>query len=982
MARRSLFFGDFRFDPADRRLEGPSGAVRLNPKAFEVLRALVERRGSVVSKDELLDDVWPETHVSDGVLKVSIAEIRSALGDSARAPRFIETVHRYGYRFIAEVSVEGAAAWPGASASPASPVGLVGREAELALLQQHLARALRGERQTVFVTGEPGIGKTALDEHFVAGAARHREVSSTGGQCLEQLGAAEAYMPVLDAVGRLVREEGRARALLRRYAPAWLSQLPWLVEADDADKLRLELLGGTRERMLRELAEFVEALTAETPLVLVLVLEDLQWCDPSTVDVVSLLAERREPARLLVLATYRPVDLILTEHPLRTVAQRLAAKQRCAEITLDELRLPAVAVLARRFGGSRFAGEIAPLLRERTDGNPLFLVTLVDRLLARGAIVEHEGRFEVTEQLRSDLAEVPETVRLLIGQQVARLGPEDRELLEGASLVGMEFTAAVAAEAAAREPARAEQRFDHLADAAAFLRRVGAGQPQDGASAAPYAFRHALYRETLAAAVPVRRRAEAELRIGLALERAGGERVQEIAAGLAVHFEQGGDRMRAAHYRRLAARTAAHRHALAEAEAHLERGVALLAGLTASPERDREELLLQSALGGVRMATRGYAAGEVERAFRRALELASSLPQEPSAFEVLAGLLAYSVVRGELDRALELAERLRGIAQTDGNSLMRLMAHHGLWTVHFFRGDLAEALRHLDEGEPLYDLIEDRIASLVTYGQDPKVAALALRAILLWHIGYADQALARSRQAVEHARSLGHPMSIAYAMSFAGWLRIMRREPHACLEQAEAVIAYATEQGMPHWVPATLHARGWARAALGELEQGIADMEHGLAYMAAIGERLGRSPRLNDLVAAKLRAGHLEEARALLEESRTLADATGEHYQDPETLQTEGELILAEAAGPDGSGAEARGRVEGAFRAAIESAKREGARALELRALLALARLCRSGEKGRQVRADLAELLAWFDEGLDTPDLEEARRLLEIEPEA
>ena len=985
-----LHFDRFRFDRANQRLEDASGAIRLTPKAFDVLRVLIERPGQLVLKDQLLAEVWPDTHVADGVLKVCMAEIRRALGDSATAPRCIETVHRRGYRFVATVTAADSAgapaagaergrprallAWPpGGVRTDAAPEGLVGRDGEIALLAERLARALGGERQVVFVTGEAGAGKTALVEHVIASAARREPLAITGSQCLEQVGAAEAYMPVLEAIGRLVREDGAARALLRRYAPTWFAQLPWLIAEEDRDSLGRALLGAARERMLREMAEFVEALGAEIPLILVL--EDLHWSDPSTVDLLALIAMRREPARLLVLATYRPVELILTHHPLRAVAQRLAASRRCGEIALDELGVDAVGqYLERRFAGSRFSPEVARLLRERTGGNPLFLVTLVEHLLVRGAIVERDRHWTVDKGLRGELAAVPESLRHLIEQQLDRLGAEDRQVLEGASLAGIEFSAAVAAVGANCGTAAAEERCERLARTGPFLRHAGLGAWPDGTVAACFAFRHPLYRETLAAAVPWRRREQLQLRIGAVLERAYGERAGELAAELALHFEEGGERVRAAHYQRLAAETAAGRYAFTEAETHLERGLALLGGLSSSPERDREELLLQSTLGPLRMTTRGYAAPEVERAYARALELSSGAAQEPSIFPVLWGLWAFYAVRGELDRALELAERNRVIAEAAGDRLMSLEAHHGLWTTHYFRGELAAALHHLDAGEPLYEPTEDRGSALV-YGQDPKVAALSYRASVLWGLGRIDQAVDVGRQAIEHARALGHPMSLGHAMVFAAWVRHCRREPLACREQAEAVIAYATEQELPHWMPIGLELRGWALAEEGELERGTADLEEGTRLWNALGARLGRSPHFANLAAARARAGRLAEARELLERSKALVPATGERYHEPEIHRIDAELVLAEAGGAAAAPSGARERAEGLLRTAIECASRQGARTLELRATTALARIC-GGANGGQARARLADLLACFTEGFDTLDLQEARRLV------
>lgn len=988
-----ILFDRFRFDPSDQRLESDSGPIRLTPKASAVLRVLIDHRGRLVSKAELLDAAWPDTHVTDGVLKVCMTEIRSALGDSASEPRFIETVHRRGYRFVASASVvpsgetgsdaatapgpaRALLAWPAARSPAAKTTArIVGRASELALLEECLARALAGERQIVFVVGEPGAGKTALVDELVARAVERTTMAITGGQCLEQLGSAEAYRPVLEAVGRLVREAGVARTLLRRYAPTWFAQFPWLIAEEDRDRLGRELFGAARERMLREMGEFVEALGAEIPLVLVL--EDLHWSDPSTVDLLAMLASRRESARLLVLATCRPVELILTQHPLRAAAQRMVASRSASEILVEELGTEAVAeYLSLRFAGGRFPSEVAVLLRERSGGNPLFLVTLVDQLLAHGAIVERAGCWQpAMERLRQELRAVPESLRRLIAQQLDRLTAEDRELLEAASLVGLEFSAAAAAAAVGRSTAEVEERYDRLADTGLLLSPVGTAAWPDGTVSARYVFRHALYRETLAALPTTTRRADAHLRIGHTLERAYGERRSELGAELALHFEAGGDRARAAHYRRSAADTAAHRYAFAEAEVHLEKGLELLAGLPASSERDREEQALQSMLGAVRMATRGYAAPEVERAYVRALEIASGTGNEPASFPELWGLWGMHLTRAELDRALELCGRIQAIAAASDDRSLRLQSHHASWTTHFFRGELGAAFRHIEEGEPLYDTIDDRGSALV-YGHDAKADAVSYRAILLWSFGRVDQALEVHRRAVAHARALGHPMSLAFVLINTGWLRLLRREPEACAKEAEAVIAYSTEQEVPFWTAHGLLLRGWALAERGELTRGILEIEQGLASMAAIESGLGRTAHHAHLAAARARAGDVAEARELMETAKALVASTGERYHEPEIHRLDAELVLAEAGGLGRASARARDRAEGALRTAIDCARGQGARTMELRATTMLARLRGRGSKAREVRLRLRDLLAGFTEGSETADVGDARRLL------
>jgi len=352
-----LLFPPFRLDPQNEQLWRAKRLVTLKPKAFAVLRYLVERPGQLVTKDALLAALWADVHVGDAVLKVCLRDIRAALKDNAKAPRFIETIHGRGYRFLPAVTTQPV---PSSQFSVVSTdktkmqnpqlatgswrlaTNLVGREEDLAQLHGWLARALNGERQVVFVTGEPGIGKTTLVEAFLHGLesriqtpeSEEQRRSVTGqtldvqlwigrGQCLEQYGAGEAYLPVLEALGQLCRDPGNRGVLetLNRYAPTWLSQMPALLSEPELKALRRRAGGATQERMLREMAETVEALTADHGLILWF--DDLQWSDYATLDLISYLARRSQPARLLLLGAYRPIDVILNEHPLKLVKQDL-----------------------------------------------------------------------------------------------------------------------------------------------------------------------------------------------------------------------------------------------------------------------------------------------------------------------------------------------------------------------------------------------------------------------------------------------------------------------------------------------------------------------------------------------------------------------------------------------------------------------------------------------------------------------------------
>src|SRR5499426_433390 len=352
-------FGAFQLDLRDERLWCGPEVVHLPPKPFAVLACLVNQAGRLVTKDALLAAVWPDTVVSEDVLTAAMRQLRRVLGDQSRPPQFIETVHGRGYRFIAPVQ---APASPGESverevprAAPSPrfrrPPHFVGREAELAQLGQWWTTARQGTRQVGVIAGEPGIGKTTLVEAFLAQVATSGACRVGHGQCIEPYGPGEPYLPLLEALGRLGREpEGpQLVSVLRQYAPSWLVQMPALVPP--AEREALQHTGGHQAQtpMLRELTEALDALTTECPLVLVL--EDLHWSDRATLEWLAYVARRPDPARLLILGTYRPVDVMVHAHPLRTVLTELQQHGQCVELDLDYLSdVEVTAYLRQRFG--------------------------------------------------------------------------------------------------------------------------------------------------------------------------------------------------------------------------------------------------------------------------------------------------------------------------------------------------------------------------------------------------------------------------------------------------------------------------------------------------------------------------------------------------------------------------------------------------------------------------------------------------------
>jgi len=443
----------------------------------------------------------------------------------------------------------------------------VGREAELAQLHNVIEKAMRGERQVVFVTGEAGIGKTTLIDVFLAQVRNRADARITSGQCVEQYGPGEAYMPLLEATQRLCRAPGGERCIegLQSYAPSWLAQLPSLLEPQEFARLQQRVQGTSRERMLREMAEAAELFTTQRGLVVVL--EDLHWSDVSTLDWVTYIARRRDPAKLLILGTYRPADVLVSGHPLRGVVQELHARRQCDEIRLEPLAEEAIAeYLAERFtGGVKDASplrDLVPLLARRTGGSPLFVVNTVDYLVQQGAVTEDAGRWTLQAEKVNEVGEdVPDTVRQLIERQVERLSEAEQRLLEVASVAGVEFASVEVAAGLSTAVEEVETICERFARAGQWLRTVGFVEWPDGTLSGRYSFRHALYHEVVYTRVAEVRRLQLHRRIAERKEVAYGERVGEIAAELAVHFEKGRDLTRTVHYLGKAGATAVRRNA-------------------------------------------------------------------------------------------------------------------------------------------------------------------------------------------------------------------------------------------------------------------------------------------------------------------------------------------------------------------------------------------------------------------------------------
>ncbi len=956
---RQIVFPPFRLDTASERLWRDQRAIRLQPKVFALLQYLAERPGRLVTKSELLEALWPETTVTEGVLKACIKTLRDALEDEPGHPRFIETAHRRGYRFIALLDAASAVPQPPAGLGEAG-TPLVGREEEMAALRLRLEAALRGERQLVFVTGEPGIGKTTLVEAFLHRAAE-AGAAVAHGACLEQYGGSDAYLPWLDALSELIAQ-GNVASLIR-HAPAWLAQLPALAAAGQASPERA--IGTSREHLVREMARLLEALAEEKPLAILL--EDLHWSDYSSLDLLSYLARRRERARLLLIGTFRPVDVILGDHPLKGVKAELEAHRFCTELPLAFLAEPAVAeYLAARLPGRLPAG-LARFVHQRSEGNPLFIVNVVDDLLARGAVVQAGDRWELVDPAALKEARIPEGVLQLIERMVDRLRPEERRLLEAGSVAGVEFTVAAVAAALGAEAIEVEDACEALSRRRQFLAGGDQAELPAGTPSACYRFIHALYQNALYGRLPAGRRADLHRRIGEQREAAFGPRAAEVALELGHHFEQGREPERAVHYVRGAAESARLRFANNEAVALARRGLALLAGLPEGARRDEEELQLQLTLGRSLVNTIAFSAPETEGSMRRALELCHRLGDPPELAVAMLGSWMHHLIAGEMAAARRFAEELSRLArQAPDDRLLLLAAHTACAYTAMWAGDFSEAEARMTSALALCDP-DQRRAFFARFALEPAVYLLSLRARTLWLLGYPAQARQQMEQALVAAEEAGDPRSRIYASISAAGVRRHLGEPQEALELAERCFALCQEHGVSQ-------ERGWASAlrslallGTGCVDEGLAGLREAVAHLRGLQQD---SPGLTTALADGLRrAGQREEALAAVEEALAAVERTGERFWEAEVHRLKGELLLA-AGEPSASQAEA------CFRHALAIAGRQQARSLELRAAMSLSRLMLQRGQREGARQTLEDRYGWFTEGRETRDLRAAAALL------
>lgn len=963
-----LFFGPFRLDLHAQELRRDAEPICLRPKTWAVLRHFIERAGALVTKDELLEGVWAGTAVSEEVPGISVRELRRALGDDPGHPRFIETVHGRGYRFVAPVS----SARERAPEHSTGSTTLVGRETEVQVLQMHLADALNGMRQILFVTGEGGIGKSSLVQAFADEVGNDVQVAF--GQCVERHGAAEAFMPAVEeAVGRLARQPGGERlvAALRRFAPAWLLLLPGYTPESDREELRRNAGHITPDGMLRSLAEALETYSLESPVVLLL--EDLHWSTAFEVDFLSRLALRTERARLLVIATYRPLEIALRGHPLRAAVERLHEQRRARDLELALLPATAVAVyVARRLSGAALPPRLATWVHERTDGSPLFFVTLVDQLIAQGIVQRADDGWRLVGDLTT--VGVPHGLRRMIDAYIDALDPDQRQALEAGSATGMTFAAAAVAAGTGAAVLAVEDGCDALARRGQLIHPSEAVEWPDGTVSGGYTFEHSLYREILYERISPARRASLHQRLGERLERAYARATDEVAAELAHHFDRSGDGRRATSYHRVAAEHALARLAYPTAINHYAAALRQLEQLPASEERTHELIGLHVVHGAV-MATEGFG-DEVGAKYSTALQLARQVPESPQRAMILVGLCGYHAARGEPAVALEHGREAVDLGRRlDLPGPILAVAHATYGAALLLTGDMSPSRRHLEITLGL-PTVQAGILQLggAFAAVDHRLAAFSALAVALTLSGALDQAAAYHRDSLALGRAANEPFTRAWALVFGTLFHVIRVEGPEASALADEAIAFTTSRDITAWVGIATALRGHLRLSEERYDEAAADLTHGIERMRATGMRLMEPWHQAGLGLAHAKLGRYEQGLALVVDAEQRCEATGEGISLEGLLRIKASLLV-QGSGTRGPGPIEMASAEDALGCSRAFAREHSALFWELRASLDLARLWIARRRHDEARALLDDVCGRFVEGLGSPCLRAAGAL-------
>jgi class 3 adenylate cyclase/tetratricopeptide (TPR) repeat protein len=825
----------------------------------------------------------------------------------------------------------------------------VGRRREMGVMEVAAEQATAGHGQIVAAMAEPGVGKSRLFHEF-------KVKNQSGWMVLEAFsvsyGKASAYLPVIDLLhsyfgidpsdnARKRREKttGKVITLERELEDTlpYLFGLLGIVDADDAlAQIDAQI---RRRRTLEALKRILLRESINQPLMVIF--EDLHWIDEQTQEFLNLLADSIGTAKILLLVNYRP-----------EYSHHWNSKTYYVQLRLDPLRQEsAEEMLTSLLGDDE---ELAPLKRlivERTESTPFFMEETVQALLDDGALVRNG-----IVRLARPLAElrIPPTVQAILASRIDRLPPDAKGLLQTLAVIGREFPASLVRAVVAKSEDELNRTLNDLQASEFIYEQPAVGDVE-------YTFKHALTQEVAYNSVLMERRKLLHQLAGNGIETLFAERLDDHLSELARHYSNSQNAAKAIKYLQSAGQQATQRSAYNEALDHFTTGLELLKNLPDELARTRRELELQLSLIESLRWTKGPGSSESKRAVVRAREICTQVGESAELFAVLMAFQNHQLIGLDLETACDLGERLLTLAEGSGEQAKLMAAHGAMGLALLLKGEFIAARKHFEQASPSLDWRQFHFFIGAFY---PCVGAWPL-----WVLGYADQALKWSLDGLASARGLSRPGPLANALSLDAVFHMFLRDPRMAQERAEAAIATAGENGLPFELGYGTFARGWALANQGHLEEGVAEMRRAFAALGVTG--FAARPRWFVFLAeACARSEGPGVGLEVLAEGMALTERTGERMYEAELHRVKGELLLMQKPAD-------LMEAEDCFRTAIEVARHQAGKSLELRATVSLARLLAKQGRRDEARAMLAEIYGWFTEGFDTADLKEAKALLD-----
>jgi serine/threonine protein kinase/predicted ATPase len=841
----------------------------------------------------------------------------------------------------------------------------VGRDKELADLENAFERATLERGLLCCVRGELGIGKTTLVEDFVS---RHESAWIARGQCSERLAGTQGFLPLLDALdGLRKRQSGElVESMLKSQAPNWYFQVVPPASQDSTIRRPAVPRENLLQQMNRELRFFLGKLSRSKPVIVFF--DDVHWADASTIDVLGYLSNHFDELRILIVVTYRPSDLA-EQHATSKLISELTVKDRCSEISLSFLTAAEIEqYLALEFPNHNFPREFVHLIDERTEGNPLFMSNLLRELRNREVIKREANTWVLTEAVESLEQELPQNVRNLVEQKLRQFSREDHDLLLVAAVQGSEFDPTVVARALGRDPLAVEQRMEML-ESTGLVTPIGEHDLPVGGLSQRYGFVHVLYQNVLYSSLLPKRRQRLSADVARALLESYNGDGRPVASALSLLFESSQDFDEASKYSYMAAENAASISAHKEAVLLARRGLEQLKKVAATERPDARELAFLIILGGALMATRGIGASEIEAVYARAQQLAESIGTSQQRLAVLRGLWGYNIVRGNFGVAQQLSNDLLRLAKKSSNHPLRIEAHHALGFTSGHRAKFTKAIRHHTLGIALFDRQPRRDYAFL-FALDPSVGCKVEMGTNLWILGYPDDAIDIAEKGRQEAEKFANIYTQGFALMYTAGIYEMRGEPHHTERLTSKAREIAEEHGFPELLGWSTVRIGWALAAQQRQQQGISMMKAGLNDLRNIGSRVAWPHFLGLLAECLLQVEIIDEALAVAEQGLAATHSTGAQYYEAELLRLRSDCFVA-------MGESHFARAERGYLDSLEVAHAQKALSWELRTSMSFLNLLTKQKRETEGKSRLGEVYSRFSQGFNTQDLMNARRLLE-----